>query len=333
MVQSTAEGEVLSELWTRGVAPVFGPQSATGLSWPDSGMSLPSLSGIDLNCGWNGPYVLRPSNGKLYDGFGNDFLAAQTNSPLADPGIIADWYKEPGVSGEPTIGDTICGVLSRGSDGTFATNSWDEENIAVLFDVPQTTLEVRIRVQDYSGGSPQWVPVETNLIVWTASQPYAVGQWVVDSLRTNVFRCTFPGTSGTNEPTWNTGNIGALTTNATTTVVWEYRGTISDRPREINHYINRLRVALFIPDVDRNTADVGWVMAELDDTNVQSSITLSNGAPNVTSVPTAAAITPGVRKIYAYGFLDGQTTPLTSGKEPETIELKPGQNFITLYLR
>ncbi len=308
VIQDYADGKVLSELWTAPSALEFASTIPSSLSWPAAdiaaGISFPAWSEFNLHCGWNGPYLVgnNPLDQELYDGFGNDWIV-ETN----------------GTSGEIEL------ITSHGSNGEEGGgSSWtDEDQTLVLTNsYSPATLKVVLKAKDLSA-APIWSSV-VPAPVWASGVSIGMDDCTVDSTGAYVFKCTVTNTTSGTEPAWDTAAVGNITTDSGG-VSWEYLGTVASG--NFNHYINRLRVALFIPDVGLDAPDVGWVTAFLGDTgNSEEPIA------SATILFDDLAIAPGVRKIYAYGFLAGQTTPLTIG-EPETIELHPGQNFITLYLQ
>ncbi len=292
MVQDSAEGLTLDELWNEPSGIAYGSAS-TSPSWPDSLPGLPE--DVELGCGWNGPYVMLGKD-KLFDGFGNDFLIANT----ADPELEADW-DEPSAT---SVGDTVHGVLSRGLEDAYGDSGWAEQDRSVVFGdlMPETSLTVTIKVRDARSDPIIWTaPVNTQ--VWNATDEYEAGDLVANSALTEVFRCKTDDVSGEPEPT-PPGNAD-----------WEYLNTID----ECGHALNRLRVALFVPDVGQSGKSVDWET----DWNFAAETTLTG-------------LTPGVRKLYVYGFLEGGAGNTANvralGAEPQAIELKPGANFVTVYL-
>jgi len=327
MVQSTDDGKVLSELWNPGTAPMFATvasgnlKDGSGMDWPE--IISPGIADwipqtADLSCGWNGPYlqVNDPADAKVYDGFGNNWLAAITKT--SDPDTEAQWYADPGETSAPVAGDTVFGVLTRGSDGEITVNPndpWDEQERATFFIYPDTEIQVTVMAQDLSGGTPVWKPL-VPAPVWANGESKNIGDCVVDNGNQWVFESQSPSgtTTGSTAPSgpadFSDGGVS-----------WKYLGETA----KLQQYVNRLRVALFVPDIDSSTAAVNWMNDFTDVTNITSF-----SFPIVLS---GTSVTPGIRKMYAYAFLNGQTKPLRIGNEVETVDLDFGINYVTLYLR
>ncbi len=330
VVQSTDDGKVLSELWIPGSTSTYAyaivssedlKDGSGSMNWPSADSSLDNYSlvpqTVDLHCGWNGPYfqVNDPADTRLYDAFGNNFLAAITAT--SDPDTASEWYTDPGETGEPGVGDTIYGVLTRGSDGDFTGTSWDEVNRPEFFEYPDTTsLEVKVMAQDLSLSNPVW----ESLIyapAWAASEAKSANESIVDTTGTYVFRCITAGTTGTAEPVWDTAAVGNQTTD--NGVSWVYLGETAKK----RQYVNRLRVAFFIPTVNSTTSVVDWFLTPLESIAVQSPVVFND-----------PSITPGLRKVCAYAFLNGNNSSLRIlSNTVETVDMHFGANHVTLYLR
>ena len=176
VVQSAAEGVVLSELWECPSGLAAGTVSQAP-GWPDSLAGLPAS--VSLACGWNGPY-LALSGSKLYDGFGNDFLVAKTASPAAD--ASADWHSDATGGDPPSVGTDIAAILSRGADGDFTDAGWADANRMLDF-AAQTAavrLAVTVKARDLSGDTPSWHD-PAPLAVRASGTAYAIGRCVTDS--------------------------------------------------------------------------------------------------------------------------------------------------------
>lgn len=297
MVQTADEGLTLDELWNETSGIAYGTASVSP-SWPESISGLPAT--VELDCGWNGPYVLL-SGDELYDGFGNEFLVANIASPAAE----ADWDDAAAVS----VGDTVHGVISLGLNNTYGGSGWAQEDRSVVFDelMSETSLTVMVKARNAGSEPSVWTaPVDTQ--VWNNTDLFNTGDIVADSALAEVFRCRVDGVSGTPEPV-PPGDAN-----------WEYLGTVN----ECGHCLNRLRVALFVPDIDQGTRNVGWKKKWIPEEEAFAPETTLTG------------LTPGIRKLYVYGFLDdgvGNTANArASGAQPQTIELNPGANFVTVYL-
>jgi len=309
MVQDTDEGKLLSELWTAAAGTGYGSASedmddGSGPEWPDAFPSLPGT--VSLHCGWNGPYTMveNPNDAQIFDGFGNDWQIHDGSR----------WKEGSGLAG----GETIGRIRSLGSDGSDGGGQWDEMDQPVDLQglLPDTELVVTLKALDRSSSPPVWralVPAPA----WAQSTAKTVGNCVVDAATSShVFRCSTAGTTGGTEPTWNTDNVGDTTFDGA--VEWEYLGPVS----KLQHYVNRVRLALFVPEVGESSRAITWVYDWQATGSVQATVTLDGDN-----------VTPGVRKVYAYAFLEGETSPRTIGTEPETVELLTGTNHITLYLR
>ncbi|MDR2168867.1 MAG: type II secretion system GspH family protein [Planctomycetaceae bacterium] len=141
-----------------------------------------------------------------------------------------------------------------------------------------------------------------------------------------------------------------------------------------SHKLNRLRVAVFSPYVAKNnetnhvkTNHVRITTAKYDysgamttwefddklydklsngnsftdfatiddpDSDDDNSDSTNNNQTSINEV-TFKNITPGIRKIFAYGYVANDSEPSPSNFQYstiQTIELKPGENFITIYL-
>lgn len=311
-VQETESGMILSELWKL-------PSDAVGYGtvdfdfaanpWPETFAGLPTS--VSLGCGWNGPYAML-SGKKLYDGFGNDFrlLLKQSDNTLAWENVVGDDTK---------IDAEIHGVQSLGQDNavdaTGVSPEWYDADSARDFVsdhaagftlAPETTLTVIVKARDVMHNTWQ-NPVEVK--VYNSSVTYNKNDYVTDSAGQNLFRCKNDGTSGHGLPSPTPpGNAH-----------WDFIRAITQEPHP---WLTDVRIALFIPDISGTSKAVSWVK--------------SWPASNFATTFTFTNLTPGIRKLYAYGTvkLSGTTWVNTygTGGEALTIELKPGANLVTVHL-
>ncbi len=157
---------------------------------------------------------------------------------------------------------------------------------------------------------------------WVASTNYAVGdERDYGSSPYYNFRCKriIPH-SGSSEPVW-VKTAGART--ADNHIVWKCMTGTSR--------MNRLRVAVFYPDIDDTKKKLGRKLA-------QSELTISNVEwnPSNSSVTfkKELGLAPGSRKLYAYGFYEINTGEYINKFQSSVLDvnLKPGSNQITIYL-
>ena len=356
MAPTTAEGKALSELWdremvdTKIVYGVANPPSSfdwnglkngSTITIPGPGI-LPTYEKIILFCGWNGPYLIFGKE-KLYDGFGNDFFIAKTTAP-SNPtkaeteteiaNVKAEWEDSP------STGDTVYGVLSVGQDRDFTGKNaawYDREEFMIFSDmVPVTTLTVQVKMRDYSSsGAVAWTgPAQARPGFWQPDTNYVVGDIILvdnnsgSSQVTNLFRCSTAGKSGSSALSWNF-IPDTVTSDGSTTLKWTCVNTLA----AVGDCIDHMCVALFVPDVSSSSRQLTWDYDWQNNTaSVQATVTLNGG-----NIPSGAScgqkLYPGLRKLYVYGFLNNNNTPCNAwASGMQTIELKPGANFITVYL-
>ncbi|NMA45134.1 MAG: prepilin-type N-terminal cleavage/methylation domain-containing protein [Lentisphaerae bacterium] len=310
-VQETESGMILSELWKL-------PNNAlnygvvdfdfTANPWPEAFAALPD--NISLGCGWNGPYAML-SGKKLYDGFGNDFrlLLKQSDNSLAWEDVAGDDTK---------IDAEIYGVQSLGQDNavdaTGVTPEWHDADSARDFVndyaagftlAPETTLTVIVKARDVMLNTWQ-NPVEIK--VYSSSVTYNKNDYVTDSAGQYLFRCKQDGTVGQSLPSPPSGDA-----------YWDYCRELSQEPHP---WLTHVRIALFIPDISATSKAAAWIKS-WDTSDFAATFTFTN-------------LTPGIRKLYAYGAIALSGTSWANvygtGSEALTIELKPGANLITVYL-
>ena len=318
-VQETESGMILSELWKLpnndlrydAVVMVLRDLTATPPInlWPEAFTALPAS--VSLGCGWNGPYATITGK-KLYDGFGNDFrlLLKQSDNSL-------DWEDVVGDSAK--IGDEIYGVQSLGKDNavdaTGVTPEWYDADSARDFVndyaagfslAPETTLTVIVKARDVMHNT--WhEPVEVK--VYSSSVTYNKNDYVTDSAGQYLFRCKNDGTMGHSPPTSPPSGDA----------YWDFIREITQEPHP---WLTDVRIALFIPDISDTSKALAWVKS-WDTSNFAATFTFTN-------------LTPGIRKLYAYGAVALSGTSWKNahgtGNEALTVELKPGANLITVYL-
>ena len=311
-VQETESGMILNELWklpsdTLSYGIVNFDFAAN--PWPETFAALPAS--ISLGCGWNGPYATI-SGKKLYDGFGNDFrlLLKQSDNSLAWEDVIGDSTK---------IGDEIYGVQSLGKDNaedaTGVTPEWYDadsardfvNNYAAGFTLaPETTLTVIVKARDVMHNT--WhEPVEVK--VYSSTVTYDKNDYVTDSAGQYLFRCKNDGTVGQSLPSPTPPGD----------THWDFIREITQEPHP---WLTDVRIALFIPNISDTSKAVAWVKS-WDTSNFAATFTFTD-------------LTPGIRKLYAYGAVALSATSWKNahgtGNEALTIELKPGANLITVYL-
>lgn len=310
-VQETESGMALSELWklpsdalSYGIANF----DFAANPWPEAFAALPGS--VSLGCGWNGPYATF-SGKKLYDGFGNDFrlLLKQSDNSLAWEDIVGDDTK---------IDAEIYGAQSLGQDNavdaTGVTPEWYDADSARDFVsdyaagftlAPETTLTVIVKARDVMHNT--WhEPVETK--VFSSTVTYNKNDYVTDSAGQNLFRCKNDGTVGHSLPAPTPPGDAH----------WDFIREITQEPHP---WLTDVRIALFIPDISATSKAVAWAKSW-------------NTSDFITTF-TFTDLTPGIRKLYAYGAIDLSGTWANvygTGSEALTIELKPGANLITVYL-
>ena len=318
-VQETESGMILSELWKLpnndlrydAVVMVLRDLTATPPInlWPEAFTALPAS--VSLGCGWNGPYATITGK-KLYDGFGNDFrlLLKQSDNSL-------DWEDVVGDSAK--IGDEIYGVQSLGKDNavdaTGVTPEWYDADSARDFVndyaagfslAPETTLTVIVKARDVMHNT--WhEPVEVK--VYSSSVTYDKNDYVTDSAGQYLFRCKNDGTVGQSLPSPTPPGDAH----------WDFIREITQEPHP---WLTNVRIALFIPDISDTSKALAWVKS-WDTSNFAATFTFTD-------------LTPGIRKLYAYGAVALSATSWKNahgtGNEALTVELKPGANLITVYL-
>ena len=282
------------------------------MNWPDTFPGLPAQ--VTLYCGWNGPYLLIPGK-KLFNGFGSDFrLLLQNSDSLA--WTTADPDRQNG--------ETIYGVQSLGlnNDQDMSFPEWLAEDMVREFvnraenDVPllpKTTLTVVVMARNATNGTWQ-TPVgiiNPSVPIYDSNTSYNLGDFVLvaDSTKQYLFQRRADYTQGLSPPIPPTDSTA-----------WSYCQDITQEP---HHYFTHLRMAMFIPEITSTAKTVFWVT------------TWEKDPPNVVSTFTFTNVVPGIRKLYVYGYLDANDSKqnsYASGPEPQTIDVKPGANFVTVYL-
>ncbi|NLZ62443.1 MAG: type II secretion system protein [Lentisphaerae bacterium] len=312
IVQETESGMILSELWKLpSDALSYGIVNFDFVAnpWPEFFAALPGS--VSLGCGWNGPYAMI-SRKKLYDGFGNDFRLL-----LEQGGGSLVWED---VAGDSTKKDAeIYGVQSLGQDNavdaTGVTPEWYDADSARDFVsdyaagftlAPETTLTVIVKARDVMHNT--WHnPVEVK--VYSSTVTYNKNDYVTDSAGQNLFRCKNDGTVGHSLPSPPSGDAH-----------WDFIREIIQEPHP---WLTNVRIALFIPDINDTSKAVTWVKSwDPPTSDFAATFTFTN-------------LTPGIRKLYAYGAIDlsgAWKNAHGTGSEALTIELKPGANLITAYL-
>ncbi|MDR3198992.1 MAG: type II secretion system GspH family protein [Planctomycetaceae bacterium] len=344
---------------------------------------------VTLSGGWKGSY-LNVTNKKLYDGFGNDFHAA---NPKSD-NPIQNWDNFDEIEEEFTVvlpntttilnipEKTILKFGSFGEDDQFDDTSqktstataWQNADDIKKFHYSQVfaTLRVNILLRDSSTTPATWqpplqvkeYPTNDNVKAYDPNTIYKTGSLIKDS-NDDLYVCTSDHSATTpsdNEP-----------------IVWKRNETFIDKagrewvwlPR--TNGLNRLRVTVFFPYVETEPTNntlkktIARAVTALYPDPDKISPNLFYFYPDTTNAPiewnkiepdnflpiveiqgdtmneiTFRNLIPGIRKIFAYGFAECEivdnatsTTKYSNARHSnvQTIELKPGENFITIYLR
>lgn len=312
---------------------------------------------VTLECGWRGPYI-QVAGSALYDGFGNGFELT-TEEEWEPVEALRLWPDQ-----------SIREVASLGRDAEFegtanAEDGWENSDDIrdVVGHLVSSTLHVQVLVRDESASSGAvWVaPTATITLpsVWDDEHVYDQDELILENVGTNddeLFRCvtaTGGKESGTTEPTWVVG--GALVSD----------NELRWRHLERSNLMNRMRVTVFSPftlpwspsgsdecvEIRRTTATWDDGAGDPDPIDMAGSkdlLAIYNSATDEMQAGpvqvawsrigevTFTGLTPGTRKLYAYGALvidesqSNVANAYCSGLQ--TIELKPGTNHITVYL-
>lgn len=301
-VAQTVEGEILKELWddlgrTGGIDGYTDP-----IGKDDSDVALPVqvTKDVSLPGGWNGPYVEAPG-GKFFDGWGTDFVTA----------TIAD--------------DVVTAVASYGSDAALddGDEEWSETDIpSRQLCSTNATLTVSLRVQGGAPGPPySWMPPQSSggtiLTSWASSTTVSDGDVLIETSGSSSYMFRAVTSSGT-------GTTGAATPD------WTGGDPIADNEVSwyslSHHYVmNHVYAAVFAPYAD--PTDTGKAGVRIEGAKYETGDVQTVTFPN---------LTPGIRAVLAYGFYDDSADgndPVNVWRSPvQTIELRPGSNFIELYL-
>jgi prepilin-type N-terminal cleavage/methylation domain-containing protein len=350
------EGIVLSELWH---SELFDTPSLLTLEYHGYNndeigdkKTYPTTYKLDhdpfivtLNGGWKGPY-LNVTNKKLYDGFGNGFWVAKNENELdelEDQEMI-----------ELNPDGTILRFGSLGEDNSkdkTETETWQNQDMIKEFRRSQVfaTLHVNILLRDSSTNPATWLPpmkvgIENDLYV--DSKEYKFGS--VIKVDTELFVCTSAQSVTTSTaPNWKRNEI--IIDEGGREWIW--------LPR--SNALNHLRVTVFSPYVTPDTRVANmkittafspplptssvsgmWEGQEEIWNNNNHVLSDPNWKPesNSLSEVTFHNLTPGIRKIFAYGYVESGTSPNCTYSNArhsnvQTIELKPGENFMTIYLQ
>jgi prepilin-type N-terminal cleavage/methylation domain-containing protein len=322
---------------------------------------------ITLNGGWKGPYLNVP-NGKLYDGFGNEFHVANPFATGTDK--IVGWDKslaELDVLEDQEMIDMINlnpegTILKFGSFGE--DDKPDSENDTQWQNQDDTreirrsqvfsTLHVKILLRDKTTSPATWLPpikVENACGAYNSGTSYKTGSVIYDD-EYGLFVCTYSK---------------SLTSDLVPTPAWDRNNIVTDEgsrewawlPRTTG--LNRLRVTVFSPYVfpepdtnnDPKSATIRtstafypnsgtqpWGLEDKSDDNINPPPAIGVDGSTINEV-TFFNLTPGIRKILAYGYVE---ITEKAGEESETkyyngyhsnvqiIELKAGENFVTIHL-
>lgn len=334
VVASTVEGEILSELWR---CPhndcEMAEISLTASSWApaDGNAILDKLPDVYMNVGWDGPYLLmnNPDESKLYDGFGNYWQISSEESP--NENTNSHWKDNDATTMDfigASKGDSIAFIRSLGRNISVDTGaSVKSENHDLYLDLQgqmaDVELIVRIKAQNNQAKPSVWANVKertdtyidassySDAANWQSGVAIAAGERV--NADGNVFECTTAGGTGVTQPSWSDYEQGETVTDGE--VVW----TCVWQKRE-DYQLNRLRAVLFYPQVTVEPAAKAL--------NTVDYVSEDDG---FTSLVTLTGMTSGLRKLYVYGYYDGDEESLI-GSGVCDVCLKPGKNYITIYL-
>jgi type II secretory pathway pseudopilin PulG len=321
---------------------------------------------ITLHGGWKGPY-LNVRNGKLYDGFGNDLETVYTqlsNETLSDGTRADDSGIDPDLAWMITANPdgTILRFGSLGEDqqkdGTGTPSpSWQNRDDRREIHRSQvfSKLHVSILVRDSVTNPAVWLPPGDAPAAGYEKYDPAVSYAIGNIVRPNE---TVPP-SGHDHDLFVCSGLpeagGSLPASAEG-IVWKRNQTVIDehggqwRWLPYSRQLNHLRVAVFSPYVEpehdgsgRKTAAIRISTAFYPDPNplvpntlvwgsdVEFPVEIEDGSAGGV---TFSHLTPGIRKILAYGYLENTDGTHCNAwhSNVQTIELKPGENFRTLYL-
>lgn len=115
-------------------------------------------------------------------------------------------------------------------DWRIYTGTVQSAGIYNLVDPGLASSQVAVRdgrflIQFLTGSLKGQVRQITVIAAWASGKVYKVGDLVMNSARTRVFRCTVAGTSGATEPTWNTAPASNTVDN---TVTWNATPGVND---------------------------------------------------------------------------------------------------------
>ncbi|MDR1477578.1 MAG: type II secretion system GspH family protein [Planctomycetaceae bacterium] len=363
------EGNEFSELWNSNLFEL-----ASDLEVEYSGYEGDILShfgksiSVTLNVGWKGPYLNVP-NGKLYDGFGNNFWIAKAE----DEDDVNDselWNIFNSANSEIL---TIIKFGSLGEDNTKATSqdsNWrnidDKREIKVAS--VSSNLHVKILLCDSSTDQTTWLP-PSKISDPNGFKKYAIAQQhyqndIVlpdntnsNALANDLFICLpSPATTLTTNIDWSRFQIVEKVNAEGNPQYWRWLPN--------SHKSNRMRVVIFSPYVSQTAAatpenenetlktphirittanynsdnNSKWNFTdEFKDTTENPYKTTPNTPTDQTYISevTFTNLTPGIRKIFAYGYIvnsESETYSNARHSNLQTIELKAGENFITIYL-
>jgi hypothetical protein len=136
---------------------------------------------------------------------------------------------------------------------------------------------------------------------------------------------------------------GAVSALLTVNIKYLDTATAPDTPHNIQaSFMDRVRVALFVPYVRQTDKCVKRILTERNGSagSVESINILPSAFPGYGHTETAiwedyhnvtfTGLTPGLRKLYVYGYLNPSSNKFASGIIP--VDLKPGSNLVTVYL-
>ncbi|MDR1053827.1 MAG: hypothetical protein LBL39_06590, partial [Planctomycetaceae bacterium] len=298
-------------------------------------------------------------NGKLYDGFGNNFwIAKNDDEELIDSPILKIFNPSNNIDIVPIINFGSHGEeVQKDSESNVLVNDKREINSSAVL----ATLHVKILLRDSSTDQMIWLPPsrtnDPKGYIKYDGQQHSQDDIVLpnkteteDTCEANdLFICLPP----TFSPTTSVSNWTRSQIVAKNGQYWRWLSH--------SHKLNRMRVVVFSPyvsplatenseeGINYKTSHVRVTTASYDSTDDIWKFTdkiegtdenpfginpqdINQKYINEVTIPN---LVPGIRKIFVYGYVANDETNTHSNahrSNVQTIEIKPGENFITIYL-
>jgi prepilin-type N-terminal cleavage/methylation domain-containing protein len=244
----------------------------------------------------------------------------------ADGVRIEELWRDAGGIGYGTISSNLAsGAWQWPESGTFGGNLPDTVDLTFGWNGPYLMVDDPATAESYDGFGNPWNVAGDEVgdivtdITSLGSDAAVDGSAWDEKDRTLDLAALLPETE-------LTVLIKARNSTNAQDVAWRSVEAVDDSAVWSNtppYRLHKLHVALFTPVAGANSAFIDRVVLPAVATDVAGAVRFDD------LMPTAC-------RIYAYGYLGDPAEAAslqTSGQEPERVQLKPGPNIVTLYLR